>query len=208
MAWWASSPERTSTAPGAGALRLLSRRRWAAGRSFRGQAPPPPACFSPALPAPNCHLEAVGCRLAARHTWPQPLADPPCAICLPPRRLLSMCQSCHDQGEVLACSLPSADMVLVPRLPATAAQDGLYFLAYATNLKAVELCERLRQQKQVALVLDLGARACMHAGGAPGSAACSGRTESTLEEDGGGRSCLLGHACKFATVMHVHACMQ
>jgi hypothetical protein len=59
---------------------------------------------------------------------------------------------------VLACSLPSADMVLVPRLPTTAALDGLYFLAYATNLRAVELCERLRQQKQVALVLDLGER--------------------------------------------------
>lgn len=70
-------------------------------------------------------------------------------------RLLSLCQSCHDNGEVLACSLPSADMVLVPRLPSTAAQDGLFFLAYATNLRAVELCEQLRQQKQVALVLDL-----------------------------------------------------
>ncbi|KAL4854482.1 UV radiation resistance associated protein [Chlorella vulgaris] len=70
-------------------------------------------------------------------------------------RLMALCQQCHDNGEVLACSLPSADMVLVPRLPSTAAQDGLYFLAYATNLRAVELCERLRQQKQVALVLDL-----------------------------------------------------
>lgn len=70
-------------------------------------------------------------------------------------RLLSLCQQCHENDEVLACSLPSADMVLVPRLPTTAAQDGLYFLAYATNLRAVELCERLRQQKQVALVLDL-----------------------------------------------------
>ena len=57
---------------------------------------------------------------------------------------------------MLACALPSADMVLVPRLPATAARDGLYFLAYATNIRAVELCERLRQQKQVAVVLDLG----------------------------------------------------
>lgn len=152
---------------------------------------------------------------------------------------------------MLACSMPSADMVLVPRLPETAEQDGLFFLAYgacavvgasacvvhvqsvcsacacvtcalqaegaggkvaawlgvlclqllwrdvlvrgqpmhleasgcsfqsgllagagptipapdtllvpvppaATNLRAVELCERLRQQRQVALVLDLG----------------------------------------------------
>ena len=197
MAWWASSPERTSTAPGAGALQLLSRRRWAAGRSFRGQAPPPPACFSPALPAPNCHLEAVGCRLAARHTWSQPLADPPCAICLPPRRLLSLCQSCHDQGEVLACSLPSADMVLVPRLPATAAQDGLYFLAYATNLKAVELCERLRQQKQVALVLDLGGHACMHAcGGAPLAAlpALGAQNQCWKRTAAGAAVCLAKHA--------------
>ena len=94
-----------------------------------------------------------------------------------PCRLLSLCQSCHDNGEVLACSLPSADMVLVPRLPATAAQDGLYFLAYATNLRAVELCERLRQQKQVALVLDLGAQ-CMHAC----LPALGARTESMLTE--------------------------
>lgn len=36
-------------------------------------------------------------------------------------------------------------------------QDGLYFLAYATNLRAVELCERLRQESKVAVVLDLGA---------------------------------------------------
>lgn len=31
---------------------------------------------------------------------------------------------------MLACSMPSADMVLVPRLPETAEGDGLYFLAY------------------------------------------------------------------------------
>ena len=77
--------------------------------------------------------------------------DQPCR-----RRLLALCESCHAAGEVLACTLPSADMVLVPRLPETAVKDGLYFLAYATNLKAVELCESLRQAKQVALVLDLG----------------------------------------------------
>lgn len=63
------------------------------------------------------------------------------------------------RGEVLACALPSADVVLVPRLPETAARDGLYFLAYATNLRAVELCERLRQESKVAFVLDLGASA-------------------------------------------------
>ncbi|KAI7841131.1 hypothetical protein COHA_005101 [Chlorella ohadii] len=70
-------------------------------------------------------------------------------------RLLELCQQCHDNGEVLACTLPSADVVLVPRLPGTAAQDGLYFLAYATCLRAVELCERLRQESKVAVVLDL-----------------------------------------------------
>lgn len=121
-------------------------------------------------------------------------------------RLLQLCQQCHDNGEVLACTLPSADVVLVPRLPGTAAQvrrwrggcwagcwllagcrggrcwlqcmpqcmpharccnlaspllpasqDGMYFLAYATCLRAVELCERLRQESKVAVVLDLGA---------------------------------------------------
>lgn len=92
-------------------------------------------------------LSSVWC---GPHLWPP---APLQTVC----RLLSLCQQCHENDEVLACSLPSADMVLVPRLPTTAAQDGLYFLAYATNLRAVELCERLRQQKQVALVLDLGA---------------------------------------------------
>lgn len=37
-------------------------------------------------------------------------------------RLLGLCRDCHERGEVLACTLPSADMVLVPRLPDTAAQ--------------------------------------------------------------------------------------
>eukprot|EP00887_Chlorella_sp_A99_P000544 scaffold17.g544.t1 len=55
-------------------------------------------------------------------------------------KLLDLCQRCHDNGEVLVCSIPAADMVLVPRQPATSARDGLYFLAFATN---------------VALVLDL-----------------------------------------------------
>ena len=46
-------------------------------------------------------------------------------------------------------------MVLVPRLPSVAEVDNLYFLAYATNIKAVELCESLRSLRQVAVVLDI-----------------------------------------------------
>ena len=53
------------------------------------------------------------------------------------------------------CSIPSADVVLVPRLPKTARRDGLYFVAYATNVRAVELCESLRRQRKVAVVLDM-----------------------------------------------------
>lgn len=70
-------------------------------------------------------------------------------------KLLDLCQRCHDNGEVLVCSIPAADMVLVPRQPATSARDGLYFLAFATNVRAVELCEELRAKQKVALVLDL-----------------------------------------------------
>ena len=53
------------------------------------------------------------------------------------------------------CSIPSADVVLVPRLPKAARRDGLYFVAYATNVRAVELCESLRRQRKVAVVLDM-----------------------------------------------------
>ncbi len=46
-------------------------------------------------------------------------------------------------------------MVLVPRVPSAAEQDGLYFIAYATNIRAVKLCESLRSLKKVAIVLDI-----------------------------------------------------
>jgi hypothetical protein len=76
-----------------------------------------------------------------------PPCDPsiyPCFASIYFRRLLDLCQRCLDNGEVLTSSIPAADVVLVPRLPGTAKTDNLYFIAYATNLRAVELCERLR----------------------------------------------------------------
>lgn len=56
---------------------------------------------------------------------------------------------------MLVCSIPAADVVLVPRLPSAAQRDNLYFIAYATNVHAVELCEQLRSAKQAAVVLDI-----------------------------------------------------
>lgn len=70
-------------------------------------------------------------------------------------KLLALCERCHESGEVLVCSLPAADIVLVARHPRTAIRDGLYFLAYATHINAVELCDQLRKEHKVALVLDL-----------------------------------------------------
>lgn len=70
-------------------------------------------------------------------------------------RLLDLCKSCYAAKEVLTCRIPAADVVLVPRLPEAAERDGLYFIAYATNIPAVETCELLRVQKQVAVVLDI-----------------------------------------------------
>lgn len=70
-------------------------------------------------------------------------------------RLLQLCRSCHEAGEVLMCRIPASDVVLVPRLPDIAERDGLYFIAYATNVKAVELCESLRTDRKVAVVLDI-----------------------------------------------------
>lgn len=68
---------------------------------------------------------------------------------------MELCQACYDAGEVLVCSIPLADVVLVPRIPSAAARDSLYFIAYATNIKAVELCEKLRSDRRVAVVLDI-----------------------------------------------------
>ncbi|KDD75875.1 hypothetical protein H632_c460p2, partial [Helicosporidium sp. ATCC 50920] len=70
-------------------------------------------------------------------------------------RLQSLSAECHAKGEVLVCSLPAGDVVLVPRQPGTAERDGLCFVAYATNVKAVELCDSLRRGHRVAVVLDI-----------------------------------------------------
>lgn len=70
-------------------------------------------------------------------------------------RLLELCKACHEEGAVLVTSIPAADVILIPRNPDAAVRDGLFFIAYATNVKAVQLCERLRQERRVALVLDI-----------------------------------------------------
>lgn len=70
-------------------------------------------------------------------------------------KLLEVCTACHDANEVLVCSTAAADLVLVPRVPQVASQDELYFVVYATNLNAVDLCERLRLANQVAVILDI-----------------------------------------------------
>jgi hypothetical protein len=70
-------------------------------------------------------------------------------------QLLELCRACYEADDVLVCSIPAADVVLVPRIPAAAQRDSLYFIAYATNVRAVELCERLRSERRVAVVLDI-----------------------------------------------------
>ena len=70
-------------------------------------------------------------------------------------RLLDLCTECHANEEVLVCRIPAADIVLVPRLPSIAERDNIYFVAYATNIQAVKLCETLRSKRQVAVVLDI-----------------------------------------------------
>jgi hypothetical protein len=70
-------------------------------------------------------------------------------------RLLELCTACHSHGLVLACSTPVSDLALVPRIPDVASKDQLYFVVYATNLRAVQLCERLRLANQVAVILDI-----------------------------------------------------
>lgn len=75
---------------------------------------------------PRLGLFCVFLCVEAHATCGAPLGSgPPLPPALPPaRRLLELCRECHEDGMVLACSLPSADMVLVPRLPATAEQVG------------------------------------------------------------------------------------
>ncbi len=95
------------------------------------------------------------------HPSPAPHAGPDALVGRIPgetvhsARLLDLCTQCHLSGEVLVCSIPAADVVLVPRQPSAAAVDGLYFIAYATNVRAVTLCESLRSKRQVAVVLDI-----------------------------------------------------
>lgn len=70
-------------------------------------------------------------------------------------RLLHMCRRCHEHSSVLVSRTKDVDVVLVPRRPDVAERDSLFFLAYATNVKAVNLCESLRREKKVAVVLDV-----------------------------------------------------
>ena len=70
-------------------------------------------------------------------------------------RLGELCARLYERGEALVCELPVADVVLIPRVPSVAAEDTLYFVVYATNLRAVELCEQLRRDAKVAVVLDV-----------------------------------------------------
>lgn len=70
-------------------------------------------------------------------------------------RLLDMCRYCHVTTSVLVSRTKDVDVVLVPRRPDVAARDSLFFLVYATNVKAVNLCELLRREKKVAVVLDV-----------------------------------------------------
>jgi hypothetical protein len=69
--------------------------------------------------------------------------------------LKEMCVRCHEEGMVLVSRTKDVDVVLVPRDPKMVVKDSLYFVVYATNIKAVELCEALRKDKQVAVVLDV-----------------------------------------------------
>eukprot|EP00890_Picochlorum_soloecismus_P003736 jgi/Picsp_1/4363/NSC_01869-R1_rna polymerase ii c-terminal domain phosphatase-like 2 len=71
------------------------------------------------------------------------------------KMLLDLCKMCHERGDALICRSRDVDVVLVPRVPEVAASDSFYFIAYATNIKAVELCESLRSCRQVAVVLDI-----------------------------------------------------
>jgi hypothetical protein len=70
--------------------------------------------------------------------------------------LLALAARCHAAGAALAAPAPGgAALVLVPRDPAAAAEDSLFFVAYSTNLPALALAGRLRTERRVAVVLDL-----------------------------------------------------
>ncbi len=71
-------------------------------------------------------------------------------------RLMDMLLACHQkQCCLVSKTRDNVDIVLVPRVPTVASRDSVCFLVYATNLRAVNLCESLRQEKRVAVVLDL-----------------------------------------------------
>ena len=71
-------------------------------------------------------------------------------------RLMDMLLACHQkQCCLVSKTRDNVDIVLVPRVPTVASRDSVCFLVYATNLCAVNLCESLRLEKRVAVVLDL-----------------------------------------------------
>ena len=71
-------------------------------------------------------------------------------------RLMDMLLACHQkQCCLVSKTRDNVDIVLVPRVPTVASRDSVCFLVYATNLRAVNLCESLRLEKRVAVVLDL-----------------------------------------------------
>ena len=71
-------------------------------------------------------------------------------------RLMDMLLACHQRKCCLVSKTrDNVDIVLVPRVPTVASRDSICWLVYATNLSAVNLCESLRQEKRVAVVLDL-----------------------------------------------------
>ena len=141
MALWESSPARRSTAPGAQAAgERCSSCYWrestrGACRRFGGCRRSPGNCTAVCATRSDPCASAVG-TVNWQHLLLQHLsaarAQQSAPKCAPDarrtflrssmRRLLQLCQQCHDNGEVLACTLPSADVVLVPRLPGTAAQ--------------------------------------------------------------------------------------
>ena len=71
-------------------------------------------------------------------------------------RLMDMLLACHlKECCLVSTTRDNVDIVLVPRIPTVASRDSICFLVYATNMRAVNLCESLRQEKRVAVVLDL-----------------------------------------------------
>ncbi|GAB4823713.1 hypothetical protein N2152v2_010759 [Parachlorella kessleri] len=70
-------------------------------------------------------------------------------------RLRELAQACYDAKECLVCTTSCGDIVLVPRAPRVACEDGFAFLVFATNIKAAEVCDIIRHQQKALVVLDL-----------------------------------------------------